>query len=376
MGECVQMSKKRILVLSDMDFRGSGYFYFMSSILSRMGDYDIKVLGLGYDRREHNYEFSVTAVNNYQDAIIVANQIIGVWKPDIFICAADIPIQMEIQKQLRATKIKYLAITPLENPPLTMSWAAELMMMDWVYFISEVGKNAAIDAGLTNVGRLDMGLDKTIYYPATLEERKEIRKKLGFSDDEFVILTVADNQERKNLWASLSIVAKLKKLGHKVKYVLVTKEHSQVGHKLRDLCVSLEINKETLIIERGIPTDMLRSLYCGADLYLSSAKAEGLCIPILESMGCGTQVAGTDTGAIHELLEDGRGVLLPVEYEFIDVWGNEARSMVNIEKSANIISGMIGGNFTYREKSLLYIQNHDDNLPARILSAKIEEICK
>jgi glycosyltransferase involved in cell wall biosynthesis len=61
------------------------------------------------------------------------------------------------------------------------------------------------------------------------------------------------------------------------------------------------------------------------------SKAEGLGIPILEAMACEIPVVATDTGAIWELLSDGRGYLVPEKYGFIDVWGNSWRSMADIE---------------------------------------------
>ena len=77
-----------------------------------------------------------------------------------------------------------------------------------------------------------------------------------------------------------------------------------------------------MIVERGVDTTQLRNLYVASDAYLSTSKAEGLGIPILEAMACGIPVVATDTGAITELLEDGRGFLVEPEYKFRDVWGN------------------------------------------------------
>ena len=68
--------------------------------------------------------------------------------------------------------MKYVAITPLENPPLTQSWAAELMAMDYVFFISELGKQAALKAGLTKVDHLLVGADTKTFYPAEKDEKE------------------------------------------------------------------------------------------------------------------------------------------------------------------------------------------------------------
>jgi glycosyltransferase involved in cell wall biosynthesis len=374
------MDKKKIVVLTDMDFKGSGYFYLMSTILNKLSsEYDIKVVGLGYRGEEHNYGFSITPVDNFKDAVELCSIIIQIWKPDLIVCGMDVPMQLEVFKALSVLKKKYIAITPLENPPLTLSWAAGLMMMDWVFFISKMGTQAALDVGLTKVSHIDVTVNQEVFHPATTEERNEIRKSFGYTDDEYVILTVADNQERKNLWASLSIVSKLKKAGNKIRYVLVTREHSPVGHNLRDLCTSLDINKETLILERGITQEHLRSLYVSSDLFLLTSKAEGLGLPILEAMSCGLEVAATDTGAIHELLEDHRGILLE-GYKlddmdgFIDVWGNSLRTLVNIGKATTIIDTYFKYNLPDTEKASKFMQEKNMDVPTETLRSKIEEL--
>jgi glycosyltransferase involved in cell wall biosynthesis len=361
------MDKKKILVLTEMAFRGSGYYYLMSPILQGMSkDYDIKVIGLSYNGAEHSYGFSIIPAKEVQESVAIAQAII---------CGLDIPLQISIQSSLAQLGIKYIAVTPLENPPLTQSWAASLMAMDYVFFISELGKQAALKAGLTNVDHLVVGADTTTFYPATEEERNKIREDLGITD-QFTILTVADNQERKNLWAEFEIISKLKKDGKKVKFILVTREHSPVGHKLRDMAMNYDLNKELVIVERGIESDQLRNLYVASDVYLSASKAEGLGIPILEAMAGGLPVVGCDTGAITELLQDGRGFLIHPEYTFIDVWGNSTRKMINIEKAYEILSDVADGRINpYMTKvALEYVKARTFDIPVAQMIKKVEEL--
>lgn len=370
------MTKKRILVITEMAFRGSGYFYLMSPILQGMSrDYDIKVIGLSYDGSEHGFGFSIVSCMEVRDAVAMATVIIPAWKPDLVICGLDIPLQIAIYSELKQLGIKYIAVTPLENPPLTQSWAAELMSMNYVFFISELGKQAALKAGLTNVGHLIVGANTTDFYPAEVEERNKIREDLGLTDH-LVIITVADNQERKNLWAEFEIISKLKKDGNKVKFILVTRENSPVGHKLRDLAMDYDLNMDFIIIERGIEVSQLRNLYIASDVYLSTSKAEGLGIPILEAMACGIPVVGCNTGALHELLMDGRGFLIEPEYVFRDVWGNSWRHMINKEITYEILTDVINGNINYymTKTALEYVKARTFDIPVAQMIAKVEEL--
>jgi len=393
---------KKILVLTEMDFRGSGYFYLMSPILqglSKLG-YDIKVVGLGYTGLEHNFDYTIVPTRTVQDGVATAANIIRLWTPDIFICGLDIPMQIAVFDALESLKVKYIAITPLENPPLTQSWAVGLMKFGFTFFISALGAKAAKAAGVFNTGYLPVGIDtESTFYPADEEEREGIRRSMGYAKDEYIILTVADNQERKNIWASMKAVSMLlhpsitseefddimsggfdKRIASypksgKYKYVLVTREHSPVGHKLRDLAVTMDINKEFIIFERGIPQADLRKLYISSDLFLLTSKAEGLGVPVLEAMACNLPVMATDTGALTELLQDGRGYLIREEYGFTDVWGNSWRSMVDVSAIVSGISAIVEyGKSVIGKNTRDFVQARTLETSVNMLKDKIEEL--
>lgn len=365
--------RKKLLVFTEMSFRGSGYYYLMAPILEQLSlEYDIKVIGNSYEKSEHNYGFSIVSANNLQEGLAIANIIINAWKPDVFICGFDIPLQIAVYNNIKQFGLKYIAITPLENPPLTPSWAAELMQMDFVFFISELGKQAALKAGLTKVEHLSVSTNLLVFTPADDDEKSRIRQTLGIAD-EFVVITVADNQERKNIWAEFEILSKLKQAGKRIKFLLVTRENSAVGYKLRDFAVEYGINKETIIIERGVPIDQLRNLYVASDLYLTTSKAEGLGIPILEAMACGLPVVGTDTGAITELLSNGKGVLVRPAYTFRDVWGNSLRAMIDVDDAYEKILNLMG-NPIDTKPALDYVRSLTEVNSAAQVKTVIEEM--
>ena len=383
----------KIVVVTDMDEQGSGYKNLCVPLLTGLVEkgHEVKIAGLGYQGKEHNYPFSVIPAGTIQDAHAIANNLCYVWQPDIILVAMDIPLQEYFYGSLRATlkripqevaqgltvDRKYIAITPLENGPLTLSWAAILLNMDSVFFISELGKQEAIKAGLTKAEHLIVGVDTVFWHPATLEEKKQLRKGLGIGDDEFVVITVADNQERKNLWAGLESIQLLKEqTDKKVRYVLVTRPDSPVGYKLNDLSIEMGLTKELMIFNRGLPVQDLWGLYAVSDVYLSTSKAEGLGMPVLEAMACGVLCVATDTGALHELLEDEKGLLIEPYYEFRDVWGNSRRDMINTIKASNALwmqsVGLNNFNSRMRDRALDSVRDRTWDIPVTQIHQAIE----
>lgn len=376
----------RILAITDMDDNGSGYKNVCAPLftgLTKLG-HEIKVAGIMYRGLEHDFPFSVIPARDLQEGQAIATNLIQIWKPDVLIVALDLPIQSMYHNQLMSRfKIPYIAITPIENGPLTMSWAAPLFNMDAVFFISELGKQEAIKSGVYKAEHLVVGVDTESWKPATSEQKLQLRKGLGIPENAFVILTVADNQERKNLSAAMEAVSLLKKeTDRPIRYIMVTREQSPYGWKLRDLAVSFDINQEWMCFERGIPQKDLWGLYAVSDVYLQTSKAEGLGLPVLDAMACGVPVVATKTGALVELLEDGRGCLVPgyqfgKRDHFVDVWGNSRRVMINIEEAKNFLKqAMESPEPEMVQRALEYVKQRTWDTPVKQVHDKVEEIIR
>lgn len=380
---------RKILVITDMDSGGSGYRNICVPLFSKLHelDYQIKIIGFSNRGEEHSYPFSVLPTNTLEEAIAMTGNLCVMWNPDVIIVAMDLPIQARMYQSLQphlkreeGGNRKYICITPMENGPLCLEWAAPLFNMDGVFFISELGKQEAIKVGV-RAEHLQIGVDTVLWRPPFPEEKKQLRDGLSIPQDAFVVLTVADNQERKNLWAAMVAVSLLKKeISRPIRYILVTREDSPVGWRLREMARQYDLNQEYIPFNRGMPQKDLWGLYAVADAYLQTSKAEGLGLPVLDAMCMRVPVIATDTGALSELLYD-RGYLVEPEYTFTDVWGNSRRDMISIVGAKNALwieysSGKDeeSPSMKMKERAYEWVKARTWDTPANQLDTKIKEL--
>jgi glycosyltransferase involved in cell wall biosynthesis len=348
-----------IVVVSDFSAGGSGYQRIMTNLCKRLAvDYDMHILALGLDYRgeEHNFPFAIVPASPLANIPGMIKQLVENYKAPVeaIFVGLDIPLQRALLQAMEMPgPIPYIGLFPLEAPPLCQPWAIEMLRMDARLIMSKFGaaefKRAGVEAEF-----LPLGVDD-IWRPPDPSERAMIRQGLGIDEDTFMVLTVADNQERKNLSKAAEIISRLsisiedylpngfvgKKIERrKVAWYLVSRLQSPVGWELQDLAMRWGIMDRVSLFNRGMPDDKLWALYAAADAFLLTSKAEGLAIPAMEAIACRLPVAGTDCTAIREHLSDNRGWLIPTEYEYCDPFGNEDRYFVDASAGAAILDAI------------------------------------
>jgi glycosyltransferase involved in cell wall biosynthesis len=231
---------------------------------------------------------------------------------------------------------------PIEADPLCFSWAMVLMKMDKALIISQFGTEEAIKMGI-DAEHIRIGLDTSIWKFRTQEEKMD-RGVFGFDNETFVVLTVADNQERKNLARGMEIFAEFSLDKPNTKYVLVTREHNPVGWKLRDLAQEFDITDKLMIFERGIPQEQLWSIFAISDVFLLPSKAEGLGMPMLEAMAVGLPLIATNCTGMKEVITEGGG--FPLDYDecctYRDCFGNGRRRMASQKHGVTLLNDIYG----------------------------------
>jgi glycosyltransferase involved in cell wall biosynthesis len=347
----------KIGLVSDFDLMGSGYLHIASNLgteLTRRG-YDVTALGVGYRGEEHHFPYRIVPLPRQsftQGVKVMLANLVREQLCDAVIVVLDPPMIIKTLGTQPTVDLPFYGVFPVEAPPLTSNWSTALYQLAGCFVISKFGTQECLKVGL-DASYVAIPVDTQSWRPPATDERAAIRKALGIAEGQRVVLTVAENQERKNLSAALEIISRMKD----VAYFMVTRRDSGVGWYLDDYINELGLQKSVSIVEKGIPFKQLWSLYAAADAFLITSKAEGLGMPVLEAMSCGVPVVAPDHTSFHEHLSDGRGYLVPCEYENREPFGNEWRYYVDVEAGAFILeSALSNKDESVRGKAMEYVE--------------------
>lgn len=322
-----------IVWISDFSSAGSGYRSITTPLcegLSKLG-FDIRVLGLGYKGEEHTHSFQIIPAATIQRAFMMLSEIRKYRPVDAVVMVSDIVLGWRFRLDFSGRSFPLFMITPVEAPPLCKSWANFLKSLDGVFVISRFGVDECLKRGVDHVRYLPIGVDRSIWRRRTEEDRIRARNFFGWDRKEFIWLTVGYNQVRKNLWAGLKSFSEFLKSHPKSRYVMVTRVDSPYGWILEDLAEDFGIYRNVSFFESGLDVLTLRALYDAADVFVLPSMAEGLGLPLLEAMAVGVPCVGTNCTGISELLSNGRGYLVDVDYVFGDPFGNRNSYLVSID---------------------------------------------
>lgn len=331
-----------VTLISDFDFVGSGYLHLASNLgvaMTKMG-HKVLALGVGYIGNEHHYPFGIVQVprGDYYKIItaMVSNLKAAKNYTDVVMCVMDIPHQVRMLYILEQFKVSYVGVFAMESLPLNREWTLGLSLMNKRYVISEFALAECKRVGLSAT-HLKIPVDLESWRQPTPDERVMMRNAMAFKPETKVVLTVAENQERKNLSAALEIIKQAIEQDPNITYMLVTDKKSGVGWKLDPLISEMGLQSKVLVFQKGMPFSKLWGLYAMADAFMLTSRAEGLAIPILEAMSMRIPCIAPNHTAFTEHLSDGRGYLFDVAFIHRDPFGNEYRYFADVKSGSDTL---------------------------------------
>jgi len=155
---------------------------------------------------------------------------------------------------------------------------------------------------------LHNGVDLNRFKPL-LNVKGEMRKKLGISEDKYVVLTVRRLVYKNGVDTLLESAEIAVKKNPKLVFVVVGKgpDFDEVKERIAQLGMQRNFRLTGFVSDEDLPF-----YYNVANLFvLPSKSGEGLPLVALEAMACGLPVVATDVGGTSEVLSEDYGKLVP-----------------------------------------------------------------
>jgi len=152
-----------------------------------------------------------------------------------------------------------------------------------------------------------VGID-TARFSAKSHDREEKRQELGFSEEDFLAITVAEMTKNKNHTTVLKALALLKDRPEYAHIHYLICGRGQQWPALEEEAKQLGISDHVVFL--GYRHDVPQ-LCCSSDLFVFMTLREGLPVALMEAMGCGLPTICQNIRGNNDLIDDG------VEGDFI-----------------------------------------------------------
>lgn len=144
-------------------------------------------------------------------------------------------------------------------------------------------------------------IDENKFYPiSSLNEKIELRKRLGIGEDKFVVISVGACSKVKRHFVIIEAVKKLLEIVPDIIYL-----HLGSGELLKEeMELSGKLDLFNNIIFAG-QKENVRDYLAASDLFVMISEYEGLSIASLEALFCGLPLIVYDTYGLRDVIEDG-----------------------------------------------------------------------
>lgn len=147
-----------------------------------------------------------------------------------------------------------------------------------------------------------VGIDSE-YFSSREINSSELRKKLGISEDNSILLSVGELNDNKNHETVIKAIAELKIKN--ITYLICGKGNKK--EYLQSLANSLAVEKQ--VIFAGHRSD-IADIYKLSDIFVFPSKREGLPVSLMEAMAAGLPCIASDIRGCKDLIKNGKNGFL------------------------------------------------------------------
>ena len=249
------------------------------------------------------------------------------FEPDVIYCTTDTG-SLVVYMQFLPANIAFVAYAIIEGEPIvSLNWRSALShphLFTVTKYASDLVK-ATLDREIDWVYH---GVDHDVFHVDD-ELRESVRSELAW-DDKFVVMTVAQNVNRKQHPRLIQAISELKHRYHQHDVILYDhtvplQNYYLDGWNLHEISAGYAVTDRVFfnedmdhglgsaIPEQGGPRPGLADLYRAADLFVLPSQVEGFGLPIAEAMASGVPVVVTKYAGGWEVAQHGQGYGLPVK---------------------------------------------------------------
>jgi glycosyltransferase involved in cell wall biosynthesis len=215
------------------------------------------------------------------------------------------------------------------------------------------------------------GIDTNLFRVLPEQERISLRKRLGWQQDSFVLLSVGAMTENKGIRYLLKAVAILAQRYPQIKLCLKGLDSLYTSRKNIEDSADLltpdeyyQLQNALVYIGGDVSFSDMANIYNACDAYVSPYIAEGFNMPVLESAACGLSVICTAGGPtddfVHESFSkkisstmlhgtDGRIGVLPDLGHLIELIKESIEKGTRSQETRLESSSIIAKNFTWHQ---------------------------
>ena len=337
------MTKKPKLLWSGDIIAKTGFARVTENVLERLcDDYEVVVLGNNWWGDPHplcDKYLIYPSSTRHQTAPFGEQrirEIVEKEKPDLVFIMNDLWILNELYRQIqdihKTGAFKFVGYYPMDS----YGWTGCILdtMNEWDASIcyTEFGAKEVVACGYQKpIAVIPHGITKGQFYPM---DKKEARKRLGLSDDIFVVFNGNRNQFRKRIDITAEGFAKFAKDKPDTQLYLHMGLKDQ-GWDLMPLFAramsreGLDPNGRIILTAQtegppNVEVDFLNAIYNAADVGVNTCKGEGHGLVNHEHAGCRVAQVVPDHTSTKEIFE-GAGRLIRCDH--VDVDTNYAREM-------------------------------------------------
>lgn len=154
------------------------------------------------------------------------------------------------------------------------------------------------------------GVDTDVFFPKN-NDKKKIRKKYGFSKEDFIICSPVRLIKRKGILDLITALGKIK--NKQIKLVIPTSLNvvkPEFKNEVLTLVKKMQIQDRITFLWDEVEYTTMPEIYNMSNVVVLPSHVEGLGLVILEAMACGIPVIGTITSGIKEVIVPNENGLL------------------------------------------------------------------